>query len=310
MVQRFGLEPPIDVEEIAASRATVSTKRFPLEVDGLCLDLKVKGKRPKIWVAHNLHRVRRRFTLAHEIGHIIIPWHAGVIVDELDAPHRLQRGRYREMEAEANRFAAELLMPTVWVRRTIERSPHPTALMNIIVQVADVSYPAALYRVQKLSPPGFVGAEVRNDIIAWSGATRGTRAKAPAVGSRIDQMDTLILEQPQALQQGESTYLWWKVRDELVAPPVPAEPWKVILEDILASVPGEHREITRSRINAVIGGSFARTPRGTPVDTLYTTALKACQNRNDRDRWLRAIFNHPDFLDYLDARCHAHAVAR
>lgn len=309
MVHRFGLEPPIDVERLAATLASVTTKRIPFAVDGLCLDLKKLGKRPKIWISRDLHRVRRRFTLAHEVGHIIIPWHAGTIVDDVDAPHRLHRGKYREMEAEANRFAAELLMPTSWVLRTIERSTHPAALMRIIVDVADVSYQAALFRVHKIAPSGFVGAEVRDDIVVWSGTTKDTKARAPARGTRLEAMDTALLHEPRALTNGNSQYVWWKLRDDLEAPPAPTEPWRQILENILMGVPEDQKVITRSRVNAVIGSSFAKLPKGSPVDLLYKAALQASLNRNDRDPWLRAVFDHPDFLDYLNARCHDQARA-
>ena len=116
LINRLGLVPRIDVAKIASSLATVTEKRFPYQIDGVSLDLKVIGKRPKIWVSRDNGHVRRRFTLAHEIGHILIPWHTGGIIDDLDEPRSRGRGQYRQMEAEANRFAAELLMPTAWVK--------------------------------------------------------------------------------------------------------------------------------------------------------------------------------------------------
>lgn len=307
MVQRFGLEPPVDVEKVAAALATISIKKFPISIDGLCLDLKIAGKRPKIWLSQELGPIRRRFTLAHEIGHIVIPWHTGSIVDELEAPRTIERGRYREMEAEANRFAAELLMPTSWVKKTSLRSNHASSLMNTIVQVADVSFPAALFRVQKLGPPGYIGAEVRNDVVVWSARTKGTRARPPVIGSRIAEFDERLFEVPKALTNAASRYLWWKVRDEIAAPPSPSSPWREILENILLSIPEEHRHVTRSRVNAVVGYAIGRLPKGTDVDRIYQRGLEACQNRTDRDRWLPIVFAHPDFSTYLLARCHDRA---
>lgn len=310
LVQRRGLEPPIDVEALAASMATVAIKKFPLEIDGLCLDLKRSGVRPKIWISDGLHRVRRRFTLAHEIGHIRIPWHTGTIVDEVDVPHSRERGKYVEMEAEANRFAAELLMPTAWVLRCIERTHHPTDLMRLIISVADVSFDAALFRVQKLSPAGYVGAAIRDGVIAWSGRTRGTNAKPPAVGSRLDEFDTLVVEAPRELRSSTTTYLWWKVRDSVRIPGEPEEPWRETLARMLLSIPEEHRFLTQQRVNAVIGAAFSRARKAQTADELYLAALEQCQNRNDRDRWLKAIVDHPDFPSYLIARCHQQAKKR
>lgn len=310
LVRERGLTPPIDVERLARSFATVTNKQFPISIDGLCLDLNVKGKTPKIWVAEGLPRVRRRFTLAHEIGHIKIPWHTGTIVDEIDAPRSRERGKYQEMEAEANRFAAELLMPTDWVMETINRTPHLTDVMRIIVEVADVSYPAALYRTLKLGPEGFVGAEVRDGVVMWSSATRGTKAKPPRVGSAIADMDDLIIEQPKELIGSTARYLWWKVRDTIDAPTPPTEPWRAILERILLSVEPELRAITKSRVNAVIGAAFGRLPKSASADQLYHAALQSSQNRNDRDRALKVVFAHSEFLNYLTARCYDRATSR
>lgn len=310
LVQRRGLEPPIDVEAIAASLATVTTKRFPVEIDGLCLDLKVRGKTPKIWIAEGLHRVRRRFTLAHEIGHIRIPWHTGTIVDEIDLPNSREKDRYREMEAEANRFAAELLMPTSWVLRTIERTRHPTDLMNIILEVADVSYPAALFRVHKIAPAGFVGVIVEDDVIVWSGKTRGTQAQSLGLGSNLSSLDETILEKGRELTSRNLRYIWWKVRDGISIPPTPVEPWREILDRILLSIPEDVRIITKSRVNAVIGSAFGKVSKGSSVEQLYHSALQSCTNRNDRDEYLPVVFRHPEFSEYLIARCHAQASKR
>lgn len=310
LVRLRGLEPPVDVEALAASMATVSNKKFPLEIDGLCLDLKRSGVRPKIWIADGLHRVRRRFTLAHEIGHIRIPWHTGTIVDELDVLHSRERSKYVEMETEANRFAAELLMPTAWVLRCIERAPHPTDLMHLIIREADVSFQAALFRVQKFCPTGYVGAAVRDGVVAWSGRSRGTNAKAPALGSRLEDFDTLVLEAPRELRSSTTTYVWWKVRNAVRIPEEPKEPWREILARMLSSIPEEHRFLTQQRVNAVLGAAFSRARKAQTADEFYLFALEQCQNRNDQDPWLKAIVDHPDFPRYLIARCHQQAKKR
>ena len=62
---------------------------------------------------------RRRFTVAHELGHFLLPWHTprdgeAFRCSKKDmATFRLQPGgdRYVEMEVQANRFAAGILMP-------------------------------------------------------------------------------------------------------------------------------------------------------------------------------------------------------
>jgi Zn-dependent peptidase ImmA (M78 family) len=310
LVKRLALEPRVDVDKIAKSLATVREKSFPIEIDGLCLDIKVPGLRPKIWLSNRLGPVRRRFTLAHEIGHIIIPWHAGSIVDDLEAPRTGARGKYREMEAEANRFAAELLMPTEWVVRTAERAEHASALMHTIVHVADVSYPAAMIRVQKLGPSGYVGAEVKDGLVVWSGRTRGTRMRPPEVGTFFDEIEMPAALEPESLFNGVSQYVWWKIRDEVEAPPPPVAPWREILDAILLAIPAEHREKTRNRANAVVGYAIGKLPKGAKVEHIYQRALENCENRSDRDLWLATVIAHPDFSQYLLARAHERAASR
>ena len=304
LVRRLALRPPIDVEKLASSFATITDKSFPSDIDGLCLDLKLPGKRPKIWLSRSLGRVRRRFTLAHEVGHIVIPWHTGSIADELDAPRTVARSRYRQMEAEANRFAAELLMPTSWVRDLAARADHVSAMMHAIVHVADVSFPAALYRVEKLGPPGFVGAVVRDGVVVWSGRTKGTYSLPPPVGTLFESIDMPVAAEPEVISNDETRYYWWQMRHSVGAPDEPGAPWRDILERMLATIPLDHRFRTRQRVNAIVGLAIGKAPRGTPVEDVYRRALEASQNRSDRDRWVANVMGHPEYKDYLLGRAY------
>lgn len=89
-------------------------------------ELKASGS---ILLAKGRHPERRRFSIAHELGHFLIPSH----VPHSDNPfecslsdfHLLNakdQNRRRRIEAEANRFAAKLLMPPSRVRRAIGQS--------------------------------------------------------------------------------------------------------------------------------------------------------------------------------------------
>jgi Zn-dependent peptidase ImmA (M78 family) len=306
MVRRFSLQPPIDVEAIARRLADVTDKSFPIPIDGLCLDLKSPGKRPKVWISKNQHHVRRRFTLAHEIGHIVIPWHSGSIVDDLEAPRRAN-GRYKIMEGEANRFAAELLMPTEWVIDLADRCEHIAGLLRTIHQVCDVSFEAALYRTMKYAKSGFVMAEVKDSMIVNSRKTRGTRSHPPEPGSAVEFLDMPTAEDPIVIGHGESLFYFWQVDNDVEAGIPPSTPWRVLLEEILTTVPEDLRQVTLARINAVVGYAIGRLPKGSPVDELYGRALAATKNRTDRDPWLDEAIHHKRFNDYVLARCYERA---
>ncbi|EJC71692.1 putative Zn peptidase [Rhizobium leguminosarum bv. trifolii WSM2012] len=58
---------------------------------------------------------RRRFTIAHEIGHFLIPWHKGdQRCTKKDMSERRTETLVQKQETEANRFAAGILMPRPW----------------------------------------------------------------------------------------------------------------------------------------------------------------------------------------------------
>jgi Zn-dependent peptidase ImmA (M78 family) len=79
-------------------------------------------------------RNRRRFTIAHELGHFVL--HEGIYVDK-DFRINWRDGNSSKAanpdEMEANRFAAELLMPTDLLVRDIEslRRVDPAALESL-----------------------------------------------------------------------------------------------------------------------------------------------------------------------------------
>lgn len=95
-----------------------------------------------IMLAGNRPRRRKRFSLGHELGHFLLehhqPRHGGSFECYLADLHQLDprdRDRRRRMEAEANRFAADLLMPPERVR-TIARA-EGTSLQTITAMADD-----------------------------------------------------------------------------------------------------------------------------------------------------------------------------
>lgn len=64
-----------------------------------------------IFLKKSLDDNRKKFTIAHELGHFYIPWHSelmfGCDINEIDF-----KNDYAPREKEANMFAAELLMPS------------------------------------------------------------------------------------------------------------------------------------------------------------------------------------------------------
>jgi hypothetical protein len=112
-----------------------------------------------ILVSQNADRRRRRFTIGHELGHFLLPWHtprdpAGFRCTKQDfATFSTVPGgdRYKEMEAQANQFAAGLLMPTAPFRAEL-RARRNFGVEHIaeIAERYDVSKEAAARRCVEL----------------------------------------------------------------------------------------------------------------------------------------------------------------
>jgi Zn-dependent peptidase ImmA (M78 family) len=110
------LEPPVDLGRVAAKLGIeICEREFVREVDGLYLRL---PDAPPIVALNNSYLKppsRKRFTLAHEIGHHLLGRRVrpGSRLFFFDT----SQTRRSMVERACDRFAALLLMPEDWVRR-------------------------------------------------------------------------------------------------------------------------------------------------------------------------------------------------
>jgi Zn-dependent peptidase ImmA (M78 family) len=114
LIKRFGIKSlPVNVERIARS-LEVKVEFSPFD-DGLSGMALIKDGVPVIGVNSQHHPNRQRFTIAHELAHIVLH------PEELTKAVHVDKGSLRrdrvsaqgtdDLEIEANAFAAELLMP-------------------------------------------------------------------------------------------------------------------------------------------------------------------------------------------------------
>jgi len=107
---------PVPVREIAENHAHIFYEDVDDEISGMLIPLSPPrdGKAWAIVVNRNHAKTRQLFTLAHELGHLLLH---GYTTPHADRGYKL---RYRNSksaggnvleEIEANQFAAELLMP-------------------------------------------------------------------------------------------------------------------------------------------------------------------------------------------------------
>lgn len=109
--------PPVPVEQIADILGL--HVRYSPSADEISGALIRKGKKLIIGVNSYQHPNRQRFTIAHEIGHYILHKGWSFHVDEDFCINR--DGSNNLAEIQANRFAAELLMPADLLQADISR---------------------------------------------------------------------------------------------------------------------------------------------------------------------------------------------
>jgi Zn-dependent peptidase ImmA (M78 family) len=148
----------IDVEEIAKKLGLqVSEHDLGENVSGVLYIDKGKGV-----IGYNKHEseVRRRFTIAHEIGHFIL--HR--LDNEIFVDKKAFKGLYRDdnsatgeikQEREANAFAAALLMPRERILQELEKVPFDLSdekedAITKLSETFNVSSQAMMYRISKL----------------------------------------------------------------------------------------------------------------------------------------------------------------
>src|SRR5690606_41526903 len=154
------LSVPVDLDGLVSQYAMIYYRDIPIDgVDGVCIGLKNPRKKTKVVVNNSTSKNRQRFTLAHELGHIIIPWHLGTIVDDVNVSQA--NSDYWRLESEANRFASELLMPFNWLLERFLENQNLADLVSLTSAKCLVSEEAAGIRVERfgqeaieyLSPP-------------------------------------------------------------------------------------------------------------------------------------------------------------
>jgi Zn-dependent peptidase ImmA (M78 family) len=148
-------KPPVDLAAIA-ERLGVEIRPFELgaEVAGI---LYRDGGRKVIVVNHKHSSVRQRFTIAHELGHLLLHKGEPVHVDEgfrvnLRDPRSATAEEVEEIEA--NAFAANLLMPAAWLKREIDRDqldPSDEDALGSLATRYGVSLHAMALRLASLS---------------------------------------------------------------------------------------------------------------------------------------------------------------
>lgn len=115
---------------------------------------------------------RRRFTIGHELGHFLMPFHQPVeagkfLCSRADmAQWSLdQTDRYARMEAEANEFSGLLLVPPPALRKFIPKGDPTLAHVPLIARHFDVSKEVAARAYARYHPENVAIVVIKDGIV-------------------------------------------------------------------------------------------------------------------------------------------------
>ncbi|SFN37932.1 protein of unknown function [Bradyrhizobium sp. Rc3b] len=158
LVKRLGLKaPPVPVDRLAKVLGVrIEYTPFDDELSGMAF---IRDGKPVIGVNSNHHPNRQRFTIAHELAHVVL--HRA----KLEATVLIDKGRnfiprdsisaegIDPLEKQANAFASELLMPERLVRQVLAESSRDIQDDDYLIGMANrfrVSLAALQFRLGRL----------------------------------------------------------------------------------------------------------------------------------------------------------------
>lgn len=295
---KHSLTIPFDIDELISNYGEIIYKNIPFDgIDGVSINIKVPGKFPRIIVNDTLPPKRQLFTKAHELGHIIIPWHLGTIVDDIYSQD-YKDFIYSELEQEANRFAAELLMPTDWVNEQILKLKDNYAkLHKTIAERSGVSDYAVAIRLMGVLPKNIVYTAVENNYVKHSGRTSNTDAYLQENNQVFNEGYYLYVDSYSQYQANSITYHWWKISDEVDIATEDKREWREILDEIVNDIkPVEGASQFKKSINAIIAHANGKVKRESNYSV--NSVISACISRLRRDG-LENFTNHGDFDSFI-----------
>lgn len=293
---RHEFHPGDDLHELVSQYADIEYLPFPVDsVDGISLYLKSTTRRPNIIINSNIPRTRAKFTLAHEFGHVIVPWHFGTIFSNIDA--KSADYAYREMEAEANRFAAELLMPENWLQDLHAQTGSPAATAKIVRETCGTSMAAVIIATNNALPPGFIYIRAGGDgTVAFSTSSQGTIVAPFDKGenfrnsARFEECSNVS-----SFEFGGIEHHWlFFATEKMIDVVTDDRPWREILDEIITDVdPQNSQSNIKASVNAMISICNVRSVTA----EAFFAAVR--QKLAGKGPLYQSILAHPKFNAFL-----------
>lgn len=139
IIRQFQQAPPVKVVSLARALGAevYRTGEWSDEVSGMiCKDRKRGGRRDFVIYVNAAHHInRRRFTIAHEIAHIVL--HENLVGDGITTDGLYRSGFSSLVETRANKLAADILMPVHLVDAAIAQGANTVEKLAGIFRVSN-----------------------------------------------------------------------------------------------------------------------------------------------------------------------------
>ena len=158
----LNIEEAIDIEDLI-SKMNIRLVSTELE-EGILGASKVEGLKRLIVISSKVYNEeQKRFTLAHELGHILI--HRGTHYFSKEDLSTICTSKQKEDEAD--RFAVELLLPSKIIRNIIKENDVNFELIKQISKKYRTSLTSTAIRVAELTNENIILLYHKNNTIKW-----------------------------------------------------------------------------------------------------------------------------------------------
>lgn len=148
---------PVDLPAMARALGVDRITYMPLVEDGR---LETDATRTEILVSTSANGYRQRFTIAHEVAHLLLTRPGQAAVER-----RLSTDD--DVERFCDQFAAALLLPREWVASRFGHAPRTLATVRQLSAISETSLAASVVRLQQTANWSSMLMQWRRDAGAW-----------------------------------------------------------------------------------------------------------------------------------------------
>lgn len=297
IIERHRIVPPFDLEELVLIYSNLYKLSFPthIDADGVVENLKGIGK-PSIYLNSGKPETRQKFTLAHELGHVIIPWHVGNIISHTNVASS-ELKNYYQIETEANAFASELLFPSDWMAQTFKSYDNKSEWLNFMLKQSGASFDALMYRLKTFEQSIIIISKHFDDKIRVNSSHTAPKYYSSDINQTLEEIvdkfnsyediehthingkECIILSFPNKLRRKGSTLKWRELLNK-------------ISDDLNLS------KTKKQSINSITAYSYNKR-KHLSLDDSAQLVYSSFDGRED----MEDAMLHPLFPDYIYKRC-------